>query len=111
VQTGGATLNLALVLWMMALPFRDFVLRDQGGPRPLGFYALTAVHAVAGGAALLFGLFVVLRGHNLVPRRLRFERYLPFMRTAFGLYLAATILGVLVYLTWFVWIPNPPQFF
>ena len=110
VQTTGALLNLGLVLWMMVLPFRDFVVRELGGPRPTIFYVITAIHAVLGLSALLFGLFVVLRGNNLMIKRLRFKRYKPFMRVAYGLYMMATLMGVVVYLTWFVAISNPPMY-
>jgi uncharacterized membrane protein YozB (DUF420 family) len=100
-------LNLILVLWLMILPFRDYVLRNSGGPRPAYFYWITSLHALLGAAAIPFGLFVTLRGHGLVPRALRFKNYRPFMRTAYALYMLATLAGVVVYLTWFVWIPNP----
>lgn len=110
VQTGAASLNAILVLWMMLLPYRDFVIRDQGGPRPGVFYAITTIHALIGGVALVFGLFVVLRGNELVPAALKFRNYKGYMRTAYALYMTATLLGILVYLIWFVWIPNPPVF-
>lgn len=110
LQTSAALINLVLVLWLMILPFRDFVMRDSGGPRPSVFYALTTLHAVIGLIAVLFGNFVVLRGHQLVPRFLRFENYKPPMRLAYALYILNTLLGVGVYLTWFVLIPNPPVF-
>jgi hypothetical protein len=55
IQTSAALLNLIMVLWMMILPFRDFVVRDVGGPRPTLFYipgatfvALTFVFVAAG---------------------------------------------------------------
>ena len=57
-----------------------------------------------------FGNFVVLRGHKLVPQRLRFNNYVPFMRMAYGLYLATTLLGVYTYYTWFVSTSKPPLF-
>ena len=110
IQTSAASLNALIVLWMMILPFRDFVLRDVGGPRPGAFYAVTTVHALVGLIGLVFGLFVVLRGNELVPKALKFNDYKRFMRTSYGLYMLATLLGVLVYLTWFVFIPNPPRF-
>lgn len=110
IQTFGALVNLTLVLWLMILPFRDFVLRDQGGPRPAYFHTVTIFHALLGTAALLFGNFVVLRGHNLVPKVLKFKNYKPFMRTAYTLYIVQTLLGVGVYLVWFVFVPNPPLF-
>ncbi len=110
VQTSAVILNAILVLWMMILPFRDFVVRDQGGPRPQSFYLVTIIHALVGMSALLFGVFVALRGNNLVPQFLRFRNYKPFMRAAYTLYMLATLLGVAVYITWFVLIPNTPAF-
>lgn len=110
VQTAAAGLNLVLVAWMMILPFRDFVLPGLPGRLAERFYGVTSLHAAVGASALLFGWFVVLRGHGLVPRPLHFRRYKPMMRLAYGLYMAATLLGVLVYLTWFVGNPDPPTF-
>jgi hypothetical protein len=110
VQTIGAGLNLVMVLWMMILPFRDFVIRDQGGPREGFFYGVTAIHAIAGLSATIFGLFVVLRGHKLMPKWLRFNNYKPYMRIAYGLYIGATLFGVGVYLAWFVFTSVPPAF-
>jgi uncharacterized membrane protein YozB (DUF420 family) len=110
IQTSAALLNLIMVLWMMILPFRDFVVRDIGGPRPTLFYTVTSVHAAIGFVALTFGLFVTLRGNELVPQPLKFNNYKLYMRIAYGLYMAATLLGVWVYIIWFITIPNPPQF-
>lgn len=111
VQTGGAVFNLIMVGWMMLLPYRDFIVRDQGGPRTGIFYSVTIAHAVLGAAAIVFGWFVVLRGNKLMPiKALQFNNYKPFMRWAYGLYMGATVLGVLVYVTWFVLIDNPPLY-
>lgn len=110
VQTLGAALNLIMVLWMMLLPFRDFIIRDKGGPREGFFYAVTAFHALVGLSATIFGLYVVLRGHKLMPKVLSFNNYKPYMRLAYALYLAATILGVAVYLIWFVFTSSTPTF-
>jgi hypothetical protein len=46
---------------------------------------------------MLLGIFVVLRGNNLVPSALRFKNYKLFMRTSYALYMLATALGVIVY--------------
>lgn len=110
VQTAAASLIAILVLWLMILPFRDFVIRDNGGPRAVIFYAITILHAILGAVALPFGLFVVLRGNRLVPKALRFNNYKLFMRTAYGLYIVTILIGILVYYTWFVMIPNPPVY-
>ena len=110
VQTLGALLNLIMVLWMMVLPFRDFIIQDQGGSREGFFYAVTALHAFTGLSATIFGMFVVLRGHKLMPKFLRFNNYKPFMRLAFTLYIAATLLGVAVYVVWFIFTKSPPTY-
>jgi hypothetical protein len=110
IQTGGAVINIVLVLWLMVLPYRDFVLRDSGGPRPSLFYVITTVHALVGLFAFVFGNFVVLRGNNLMISALRFNNYKPYMRIAYLAYMLTTLLGIWVYITWFVSIPNPPLY-
>jgi uncharacterized membrane protein len=110
VQTSAAGLNAILVGWMMILPFRDFV--APGLPEQLGerFHALTTAHALVGSSALLLGIFVVLRGNEIVPNALKFKNYKSFMRASYVLYMLATLIGVWVYFTWFVNNPNPPVF-
>jgi uncharacterized membrane protein YozB (DUF420 family) len=108
VQTTAASLNVILVTWLMILPYRDFVLPgipDRVGER---FYAVTTLHALIGAIALPFGMFVVLRGNELVPRRLKFSNYKAFMRVAYTLYILTILLGVWVYFAWYVNNPNPP---
>lgn len=110
VQTATVAVSTIMVLWMMVLPFRDFILPgvpDQAGER---FYAVTILHAIVGAVALPFGLFVTLRGNELLPNRLKFSNYKPFMRAAYALYMLTIFLGLWVYFTWFVNNPNPPVF-
>lgn len=110
VQTAAVILNTIMVLWMMLLPFRDFV--APGLPSQIGerFYAVTTLHAFVGFFALTFGVFVALRGNGLVPKALQFENYKRFMRISYGLYMLATFLGIWVYFVWFVGNPNPPTY-
>ncbi|MCX7851418.1 MAG: hypothetical protein N2383_01415 [Caldilineales bacterium] len=110
VQTTGVILSTVLVLWMMLLPYRDFVAPGLPALWAQPFYLVTTVHAVIGFFAFLIGNFVVLRGHRLVPQRLRFADYKPWMRAAYGLYMATMLLGVGVYVVWFVTNPNPPVY-
>jgi uncharacterized membrane protein YozB (DUF420 family) len=110
VQTTAASINLILVLWLMVLPFRDFVVKDMGGPRPNYFYVITTLHATLGTLALLLGVFIVLRANKLVPDFLRFKNYKIFMRTSYALYMITTLVGIWVYFTWFVNIPAPPAY-
>ena len=110
IQTAAAGTNAVLVLWLMILPFRDFI--APGVPERLGerFYGVTTLHALVGACALVLGLYVVLRANGLMPKPLRFHNYKGFMRVSYALYIAATLLGIAVYLTWFVGNPNPPTF-
>jgi uncharacterized membrane protein YozB (DUF420 family) len=110
VQTVAALTNAVLVLWLMILPFRDFV--APGVPERLAerFYGVTTIHALVGGSALVLGLFVVLRANGLMPKPLRFRNYKAVMRVSYALYVLATLIGVFVYLTWFVGNPNPPVY-
>ena len=109
-QSAGALLNLIMVLWLMVLPFRDFVVRDTGGPREGIFYIITSLHAFLGFLATTIGLNVVLRGHGLMPKPLKFKNYKPWMRAAYGLYIATTAMGVFVYIVWFVVASTPPTY-
>lgn len=110
-QTSAATLNAILVLWLMILPFRDFVApASNPAGLPLSAIATTRIHAAVGFAALVFGLFVTLRANKLMPKFLRFNNYKPFMRVAYALYLLASLIGLFVYITWFVGNPNPPSY-
>lgn len=110
VQTAGAVLNIILVFWLMLLPYRDFVIRDSGGPRESLFYVITTTHAVVGLFAFVFGNFVVLRGNNLMISALKFNNYKPYMRIAYIAYMLTTLLGVWVYVYWFVFAAKPPTF-
>ena len=97
VQTTSASINAVVVLSIMVRSYVVHIL--PGIPTKLlqGDYVVTTVHAIIGAISLLLGIFVVLRGNNLVPKRLRFKNYKLFMRTAYVLYMLATLLGVLVY--------------
>lgn len=110
LQTIGVTLNAVLVLWMMVLPFRDFIAPGIPGQLNETFYFVTTLHATFGFLALVFGVFVALRGNGLMIRPLRFNNYKLVMRISYTLYMVATFLGIWVYFTWFVNNPNPPVY-
>jgi uncharacterized membrane protein YozB (DUF420 family) len=101
IQTAAVSLNAVFVLWMMVLPFKNSVAPGIPGDLDQGFYAVASVHGLTGFAAFTFGLFVALRGNELVPRALKFSNYKLFMRISYGLYMLATLLGIWVYLTWY----------
>lgn len=102
VQTIAVCLDAIPVLAWMIRSFVKYVVPEL--PARLGqrTYAVTTVHALVGAIGLVFGVFVMLRGNQLVPARLRFTNYKRFMRSAYALYMLATLLGVIVYVNAYV---------
>src|SRR5512146_1729808 len=97
VQTSAAILNALVVLVIMVGSFWGFILPEipRNFVRPSIW--VTTVHSVIGAAGFLLGSFVVLRANKLVPQKLRFKNYKPFMRTSYILYMVATAVGIAVY--------------
>lgn len=107
VQTVAVCINVVQVLSIMIASF--FKSAAPGIPQKLNetYYRAATIHAALGFITLIFGTFVMLRGNKLVPRALRFKNYKLFMRTAYGLYVAVTLLGIWVYSVWYVNEPAP----
>lgn len=97
VQTVAAIINAIVVLGVMVNSYVTHIL--PGIPSKLleGDYGVTTVHAIIGTIGMVLGIFIVLRGNELVPNALRFKNYKLFMRTAYTLYILATLLGIIVY--------------
>ena len=102
VQTSAVTMNSLVVIISMVTSFIRSILPGIPSKLGQGDYAVTTIHSIMGAAALLFGVFVTLRGNELVPKRLRFNNYLPYMRWAYALYMAATLGGILIYIIVFI---------
>lgn len=102
IQTTAAILNTTVVLAVMVPSFVAYILPGVPGKLLEGTYGITTVHAFIGTLSLLLGVFVVLRAHGLVPKRLRFENYKPFMRTAYAFYMLSTLIGVILYVLVYV---------
>jgi plastocyanin/uncharacterized membrane protein YozB (DUF420 family) len=107
IQTTAVILNVLQVLTIMVGSF--FKSAAPGIPQKLGepYYSSALIHGGLGVLTLLFGVFVMLRGNNLVPRALKFKNYKLFMRTAYGLYMTVTLLGIWVYYNWYINNPAP----
>ncbi len=101
LQTTAVVLNGSLVLLVMVGSF--FKSAAPGIPEQIDqpYYFVALAHGLIGLVAFFFGSFVALRGNELVPAALKFNNYKRFMRTAYGLYMLATALGVVVYMTWY----------
>jgi uncharacterized membrane protein YozB (DUF420 family) len=102
VQTAAVITNSLVVLISMLTSYVIYILPGVPEKFGEGDYAVTTLHALLGASSMLFGIFVVLRGNELVPRKLRFMNYKPFMRWAFGLYMLSTLSGVMIYIIVFI---------
>lgn len=102
VQTITVILNSLIVLISMVTSYIIYILPGIPSKLGQGDYAVTSLHAIIGAFALLFGIFVALRGNELVPKSLKFSNYKLFMRWAYGLYMFATLGGVIIYIIVFI---------
>jgi len=102
VQTTSVLVNTLVVLISMVTSYIIYILPGIPAKLGQGDYAVTTVHGIVGTVALLLGLFVILRGNELVPEGLRFKNYKLFMRWAYTLYMIATLGGVGVYIIVFI---------
>jgi len=102
VQTLAASLNAIVVLSTMISSFLIFILPGIPGKLLEGSYGVTTVHALVGMVGLVLGVFVVLRGNELVPQSLRFTNYKLYMRIAYALYMVSTLIGAVVYVVVYV---------
>ena len=98
VQTIAVCLDLVVVIDWMIRSFVLYVLPNIPAQLGHGSYGVTTLHAVVAACAVVLGVFVVLRGNELVPRGWRFQNYKPYMRTAYVLYLLAALTGLAVFI-------------
>lgn len=97
VQTAAVCLNALLVIVWMVRSFRWYVLPGFPADLSHGSYALTTIHAVAGLIGVVLGVFLVVRGNLSMASGRSLARYRTAMRAAYVLYMAGTVLGVVLY--------------
>ena len=105
IQSAAVTLNVLQVAIVMLGSFTRSA--TPGIPSRLheGYYAIALGHGLLGLTTLLLGVFIAIRANELLPpflHFLRFHNFKLFMRTAYGLYMLSTALGVGVYVMWYV---------
>ncbi len=95
-------LNLAMIGLIMWPSFRRVMLQLPAG---LGdrYYAVATAHAALGIVAELLGLYIVLvAATNILPQRLRFQRWKLWMRTELALWWVVLLIGVGTYYVWYL---------
>lgn len=102
-QSSVMVLNLAMIFLIMAPSFHSQVQPRVPDGLNEAYYAIPYVHALLGTLAELLGLYIVLvAGTKLVPKRLRFKRYKPWMRTELALWWIVILIGVGTYYVWYI---------
>lgn len=100
-QSTVVLLNLLPIMGYMVPSFRRQVAPEI--PASLGeiHFAIAAVHGMLGTVAELLALWVVLTaGTNILPTRLRFQRYKRWMCLALALWCIELLLGLAMYVQW-----------
>lgn len=101
-QSTVVALNLIVIAQVMLPAFRSQVAPKIPARLARPYYALATGHATMGCIAELLGLYIILvAGTRILPKRLRFVRYKPWMRTELVIWWLALFLGLATYLRWY----------
>jgi uncharacterized membrane protein YozB (DUF420 family) len=107
-QSTVVVLNLIVIALVMAPSFRSQVAPKIPARLAHSYYAVATAHATMGCIAELLGLYIILVAGTRIPlpKRLRFVRYKPWMRTELVIWWLALLLGVATYVRWYI-APKP----
>ena len=106
-QSTVLVLNLIVIAQVMLPTFRSQVAPKIPARLAHPYYAVATAHATMGCIAELLGVYIILvAGTRILPERLRFVRYKPWMRTELVIWWLALLLGVTTYVRWYI-APKP----
>jgi len=107
-QSAVMILNLFLIFLIMAPSFHKQVQPQVPGGLKDSYYLVPYIHAVLGTIAELLGLYIVLvAGTKILPKKLKFKRYKPWMRTALALWWLVILIWLSTYYVWYLAGPKP----
>lgn len=102
-QTSVMLLNLVMIFLIMAPSFHKQVQPQVRGGLREAYYLVPYIHAGLGTIAEVLGIYIVLvAATKIVPRKLRFKRYKPWMRTEIALWWLVVLIGVSTYYVWYL---------
>jgi plastocyanin/uncharacterized membrane protein YozB (DUF420 family) len=100
-QSSVMVLNLVMIFLIMAPSFHKQVEPQLPGGLKEAYYLVPYVHAILGTLAEVLGIYIVLvAATKLLPKKLRFRRYKPWMRTELALWWIVVLIGVSTYYVW-----------
>lgn len=107
-QSAVMILNLVLIFLIMIPSFHKQVQPQVPAGLKDSYYLVPYIHAVLGTIAELLGLYIILvAGTKLLPKKLKFKRYKPWMRTALALWWLVIAIGLGTYYFWYLAGPKP----
>lgn len=103
VQSSVMILNLVMIFLIMAPSFHRQVQPQVPGGLREAYYLVPYIHATLGTIAEVLGLYIVLvAATKILPRKLRFKRYKPWMRTELALWWLVVLIGISTYYVWYI---------
>ena len=107
-QSSVMILNLLMIFLIMAPSFHKQVQPHVPGGLKEAYYLVPYIHATLGTIAEVLGLYIVLvAATKLLPKKLRFRRYKPWMRTELALWWLVILIGVSTYYIWYIAASKP----
>ncbi|HEX6383392.1 MAG TPA: DUF420 domain-containing protein [Anaerolineae bacterium] len=101
IQTPVVVLNFFFIIFIMVASFWEQRVVGTLSERPSDpYYLIVAIHAVLGLAAAGLGLYCLLAGHKILPRRI--GRLRSWMWATFAVWTAAVLTGVATYTIWYL---------
>lgn len=102
-QSSVMILNLLMIFLIMAPSFHKQVQPQVPGGLKEAYYLVPYIHATLGTIAEVLGLYIVLvAATKLLPKKLRFRRYKPWMRTELALWWLVIVIGLSTYYIWYI---------
>jgi plastocyanin/uncharacterized membrane protein YozB (DUF420 family) len=102
-QASVMVLNLLMIFLIMVPSFHKQVQPQVPGGLKETYYLLPYVHAMLGSLAEVLGVYIVLvAATKLIPKKLRFKRYKPWMRTELALWWVVVLIGIGTYYVWYI---------
>jgi plastocyanin/uncharacterized membrane protein YozB (DUF420 family) len=102
-QSSVMILNLMMIVFLMAPSFHKQVQPQIPAGLKDAYYLSAFIHATLGTIAEVLGLYIVLvAATNILPAKLKFDRYRPWMLTELTLWWVVILLGLGTYYFWYI---------
>jgi uncharacterized membrane protein YozB (DUF420 family) len=102
IQTAVVLFNITLTVFIMIMAYVEYVLPSASSELTSAHGIVATIHAVIGLLAIACGVYLILRMNKLIPVSWRISWWRKLMRITLVLYWLVGILGILIYIIWYV---------